>query len=83
MDFYSNLVIFYQTSPHTEGKLTSFVGVLAKKTCVFVVVGQDYTIPKSILAYWKRSCRLRRESCIIFQSDLTIFCKASPHFEGK
>ena len=34
MDFYSNLNIFYQTSPNFEGKLTSFVPILAKNTCV-------------------------------------------------
>ena len=30
MDFYSNLIIFYQTGPHFGGKLTSFVAVLAQ-----------------------------------------------------
>ena len=34
MDFYSNLTIFYQTSPHFGGKLTSFVTVLAENQCV-------------------------------------------------
>ena len=34
MDFYSNLTIFSQTSPHFGGKLTSFVTVLAQNTHV-------------------------------------------------
>ena len=34
MDFYSNLIIFYQTGPHFGGKLISFVAILAKNTCV-------------------------------------------------
>ena len=32
MEFYSNLIIFYQTSPHFGEKLTSFVAVLARNT---------------------------------------------------
>ena len=32
MDFYFNLTIFYQTSPHFGGKLTSFVAVPAQNT---------------------------------------------------
>ena len=34
MNFYSNLTIFYLTSPHFEGKLTSFVAILAQNRCV-------------------------------------------------
>ena len=34
MGFYSNLTIFYQTSPHFEGKWTSFVAVLTQNTYV-------------------------------------------------
>ena len=34
MDFYSNLTIFYETSPHFEGKWTRFVAVLAQNTRV-------------------------------------------------
>ena len=48
MNFYSNLTIFNESSPHFEGKLTSFVAVLAQ-TDVFVVLDRDYTIPKSLL----------------------------------
>ena len=35
MDFYCNLTIFYETSPHFEGKWTRFVAVLAQDTCVY------------------------------------------------
>ena len=35
MDFYSSLIIFYQTSPHFWGKLTSFVDVLDQNSCVW------------------------------------------------
>ena len=49
MNFYSNLTIFYETSPHFEGKRTRFVAVLAQNTRVCVVVDQDYTIQKSVL----------------------------------
>ena len=48
MNFFSNLTIFYQTSPHFEGKWTRFVANLAK-THVCVVVDQDSTIQKSTL----------------------------------
>ena len=34
MNFYSNLIIFYQTGPYFGGKLTSFVAVLAQNTFV-------------------------------------------------
>ena len=34
MDFYFNLAIFYQNSPHFGGKLTSFVAGPAQNTCV-------------------------------------------------
>ena len=34
MDFYSKIIIFYQTGPHFGGKLTSFVAILAQNTCV-------------------------------------------------
>ena len=34
MDFLTNLAIFYQTSPHFGGKLTSCVAVLAQNTSV-------------------------------------------------
>ena len=34
MDLHSNLSIFYQTSPHFGGNLTSFVAILAQNTCV-------------------------------------------------
>ena len=35
MDFYSNLIIFYQSGPICfGGKLTSFVAILTKNTCV-------------------------------------------------
>ena len=34
MNFYSNLTIFYQKSPHFEGKGTRFVAILAQNTCV-------------------------------------------------
>ena len=54
MNFYSNLTIFYQTSPHFEGKWTRFVAILAKRH-VCMVVDQDYTIQKSTLVDEERS----------------------------
>ena len=34
MNFYSNLTIISPTNPNFEGKLISFVAILAQNTCV-------------------------------------------------
>ena len=83
MNFYSNLTIFYETSPHFEGKWTHFVAIPAQNRYVCVVVERDHTIPRSILVDSEGSWSLGWESCTIFQSNPTIFCKASSHFGGK
>ena len=40
MDFHSNLTILYQMSPHFGETVTSFVAVLAKNKCLWLVVDQ-------------------------------------------
>ena len=83
MNSHSNFTILYQTSSRFEGKLTSFVTVMAQNIGVCVVLSWDYTTPKQILVYWGGSSSLGWESWVIFYSNLIIFNKASPRFGGK
>ena len=72
MNFYSNLTILYQTSPHVGGKLTSCVAVLTQNTCMCGC--------RPVLYYFKVSmCLLKRfiESWMVIMDQCVL---QSHHF---
>ena len=62
---------------------TLVLWLLWPKTHVCIVVDWYYTSLNLILVQYQGSWSLGRESSMNFYSNLTIFCKASPHFWGK
>ena len=77
-------IFFYQINPQPGVKLSSFVAVLAKNTCVYgTAVDCCYIISKLILIHDKGSQSLEFESQIIFQNNNILFPQANPHFGAK
>ena len=85
MNFYSHLTIFYQKSPHFEGKETRFVATLAQNTCVCSCRPGLY-YPKVNIGWLERFMKPGMGIMDILPVQphhfLAIFDTANPYFRG-
>ena len=82
MEFYSNLTIFCQISPHFWGKLTRFVAVLGQNTCVCDCKPVLCT-SKVNNNLWRRFMKAGMEIMDILLLQSCHFPPANPHFRAK